>query len=117
MYRIDTKEPFWWALFMAGAGMIGMFLPILILVFGLAVPLGWLPPDTHFPAARLHNLITFPLIRLFLFGVISLTLFHWAHRFRYFLFDLGIRGGRAAVEFLCYGLAIIGTIYAGITLI
>ena len=40
MYRINTNEPFWWALFMAGAGMIGMFLPILILVFGIALPLG-----------------------------------------------------------------------------
>lgn len=110
MYRINTNEPFWWALFMAGAGMIGMFLPVMILVFGLAIPLGWVPPES-FTNARLHNFLANPLSRLFVLALVSLTLFHWAHRFRYFIFDLGIHGGRTALEFLCYGLAFVGTIY------
>jgi fumarate reductase subunit D len=116
MYRINTNEPFWWALFMAGAGVIGMFLPILILVFGLAIPLGWVPPETYAPA-RLMHFVQFPLVKLFLLVVVSLTLFHWAHRFRYFLFDLGIHGGRMAFEVLFYGLAIAGTIYTGYLLL
>lgn len=114
-YRIDTNEPFFWALFMAGAGMIGMFLPIMILVFGIAFPLGWLP-DNSFTNVRLHNLFSNPVVKLFLLGLVSLTLFHWAHRFRYFLFDLGVRGGRMALEVLCYGIAIVGTIYTGYVL-
>ena len=115
MYRINTNEPFWWALFMAGAGMIGMFLPVMILVFGLAIPLNWLPPES-FSAIRLHNLLGSLVVKLFLLALISLTLFHWAHRFRYFVFDLGLRGGRSAVEVFCYGAAIVGTIYTGLTL-
>ena len=110
MYRINTNEPFWWALFMAGAGVIGMFLPVMILVFGLAIPLDWVPPES-FTVARLHNLVTNPLSKLFVVVLVSLTLFHWAHRFRYFVFDLGLHGGRILFEFLCYGLAIVGTIY------
>lgn len=110
MYRINTIEPFWWALFMAGAGIIGMFLPIVILVFGLAIPLGWVPLESY-TAARLQNVLANPLAKLFLLALVSLTLFHWAHRFRYFIYDLGIRGGRTLFEILCYGLAIVGTIY------
>ncbi len=110
MYRINTNEPFWWALFMAGAGVIGMFMPIMILVFGLAIPLGWLPPESFAPA-RLQMVLTHPLSKLFVLVLVSLTLFHWAHRFRYFVFDLGVHGGRMALEVLCYGLAIAGSLY------
>lgn len=114
MYKINTNEPFWWALFLAGAGMIGLFLPILIVGFGIALPLGLLPVEPV-GAPRLAYLLAQPLVRLFLFVVGSLTFFHWAHRFRYLLFDLGIRSGRGAVAILCYGTAILGTAYAAMT--
>lgn len=116
MYRINTVEPFWWALFMAGAGVIGMLLPIQILVQGLAIPLGALPPESY-SSARLMNLLGNPIVKLYLFGLASLTFFHWAHRFRYFVFDLGLRGGRSAMAVLCYGTAILGTIYIAMILL
>ena len=114
-YKIDTIEPFWWALFMAGAGVIGLLFPIHIFVQGIALPVGVVNPLGT--ATHLSNLLGNPIVKLYLFVLISLPLFHWAHRFRYFLFDLGLHGGRKALEWICYGLAVLGTIYAAYTLI
>ena len=49
--------------------------------------------------------------RLFLFVVCSLPLFHWAHRFRYTLYDgLQIKHLNEFINVLCYGGAIVGTV-------
>jgi fumarate reductase subunit D len=114
-YKIDTIEPMWWGLFMAGAGVAGLFLPIHILINGLLIPLGLVPRDEV--ANRLATLITNPIVKLYLLVLISLPLFHWAHRFRYFLFDLGLHGARMPLAVLCYGAAIVGTVVAILTLI
>ena len=114
MYKINTNEPFWWALFMGGAGLVGMLLPIHIIVYGLAVGLSLVNHEANF-AASLATFLGNPLVKLYVFGLCSLTFFHWAHRFRYFVFDLGMRGGRTAMEFICYGTAVVGTIYTAYT--
>jgi len=90
--------------------MIGaLVVPALVLITGFLWP--WLRPDA---APSAHALLNHWLARLFLFVVISLSLFHWAFRFRYLLFDLGIKGGRPAVAAVCYGIAVVGTIVAGL---
>lgn len=90
--------------------MVGaLFVPALIVITGFLFPFG--RPDD---AARVQGLINHPLTRIFLFVVISFSFFHWAHRFRYIVFDLGLRDGRTAVAAVCYGLAIIGTVVAGL---
>ncbi|HZT09084.1 MAG TPA: fumarate reductase subunit FrdD [Chloroflexota bacterium] len=114
-YKIDTIEPFWWGLFMAGAGVIGMLLPIHILIQGIAAPLGLVNPEVL--ARHVVALLGNPIVKLYLFVLISLPLYHWAHRFRYFVFDLGLRGGRMGIAVLCYGAAVVGTILAALTLI
>jgi len=114
-YKIDTIEPLWWGLFMAGAGVAGLFLPIHILVSGLMIPLGIVPREAE--ANWFATLFTHPIIKLYLLVLVSLPLFHWAHRFRYFLFDLGLHGGRMPIAVLCYGAAIVGTLWAIYTLI
>ena len=114
-YRIDTIEPMWWGLFMAGAGVAGLFLPIHILVNGLLIPLGVLPRETM--GNWLATLVMNPIVKLYLLVLVSLPLFHWAHRFRYFLFDLGLHGARMPIAVLCYGAAIVGTLVAIWTLI
>jgi fumarate reductase subunit D len=108
-YRINTIEPIWWALFGAGGFVAALLLPIHILLNGV----GWaaLPPETT-RVDRVLNIVTNPIAKLYLLVLISLPLFHWAHRFRYFLFDLGLHGGRMAIAVLCYGLAVLGTIAA-----
>ena len=49
-----------------------------------------------------------------LFGVCTLALFHWAHRFRYTLYDgLQLKRHSDIVDFLCYGVAAAGSLMAG----
>ena len=106
--------PFWWSLFGAGGTVSALLFPIHILLIGLAIPLGWVDaPDYE----TLHGLVTHPLTRLYLFVLISLPLFHWAHRFRYTLYDLfQLKTGTQLIAVACYGAALIGTFTAAYTL-
>jgi len=73
---------------------------------GLAVPLGW----TSISHARMLALAAQPLVKLYLFALIALPLYHWAHRFRFILEDLGLRGLRTPIALLSYGAAVLGTV-------
>jgi fumarate reductase subunit D len=58
-----------------------------------------------------------PLARLYLFVVISLPLFHWAHRFRYTLYDgLSLKHLTPLIVVVCYGGALLGTAMVAYTL-
>lgn len=114
--RIKTTDPFWWALFSAGGTVAAFLVPVHILVTGIGIGFGWISPDV-IRYERMLNLLGNPLVRLYLFALISLALFHWAHRFRYVLLDLGLRPFKTAVAFLCYGGALAGTAWAAFLLI
>ena len=87
--------------------MVGaLFIPALILLTGFLLPV------MRADAAKAQSLFNCGWMRAFLFVVIALSFFHWAHRFRYILFDLGLKGGRTAVAALCYGAAVAGTLVA-----
>lgn len=101
-----SNEPIAWSLFSAGGVVAALFLPITMLLTGIAVPTGWIKAD------QLHQLLDHPLARLYVFLIISLPLFHWAHRFRYVAVDLGIKGYNRLLAVLCYGAAIVGTALA-----
>ena len=99
-----TYEPFWWTLFSAGGTIAAFVLPVLMLVFGVAVPMGWMKPITY---SDIFVLVDNLLIRLILFGVISLSMFHWAHRFRYTLYEgLQLHRFKAVILYACYGSAV-----------
>jgi fumarate reductase subunit D len=103
-------EPLLWLLFSAGGVMSALFAPVILLLFGLAFPLGWLQPPG---SERMLVVAGHPLARLVIFGVCSLSLFHWAHRFRYTLYDgLQIKHLNEAINAACYGGAILGTVAA-----
>ena len=101
-----TSEPFWWSLFSVGGVVAAFLVPVHLLLFGLAIPLGWVSVS-H---ARMLALIGQPLVKVYLFALIALPLYHWAHRFRFLLEDLGLHGLRAPLAVLCYGSAIAGTV-------
>jgi len=103
-------EPLLWMLFSAGGVVSGMLLPILVLLFGIAFPLGWLaPPSYEHIVAVLRN----PLTRLALVGLSALSLFHWAHRFRHTLYDgLQIKHLDELIAVATYGGAVAGSIAA-----
>jgi fumarate reductase subunit D len=107
-------EPGLWLLFSAGGMASALIMPVLILVFGVAIPLGWLAPLDQ---ARLSAIVLHPVTRLVLFGVCSLSLFHWAHRFKYTLYDgLQVKHLNELLNAFCYGGAVAGTIIAGYVL-
>jgi len=101
-----TMEPFWWSLFSAGGVVAAFLVPVHLFLHGLAVPLGWVSVS-H---ARLLALVGQPLVKMYLFVLIALPLYHWAHRFRFILEDLGLHGLRMPLTVLCYGSAIVGTV-------
>ncbi len=60
------------------------------------------------------DIVRLPLVRIYLFVLCSLPLFHWAHRFRFTLYDgLQIKHLNEVIFVGCYGSAIIGTAVAG----
>ena len=60
-----------------------------------------------------YGLVRLPLVRLYLFVLCSLSLFHWAHRFRYTLYDgLRVKHLNELIFALCYGGAVVGTAVA-----
>jgi len=110
-----SNEPIWWSLFSAGGVVAALLIPIHIFLFGIAGPLGMLPPDA-LEFSRMQALLAHPLTRIYCLVLISLPLFHWAHRFRFTLVDLGLHGAAMLIAVLCYGAAIAGTIFAALTL-
>lgn len=104
-------EPFLWLLFSAGGVLAALLLPILLFLFGLAFPLGWLSPPSpeHLLAVLRH-----PVTRGVLFLLFTLSLFHGAHRFRFTLYDgLQLKHLNAIITLFCYGGAIVGSVAAG----
>jgi fumarate reductase subunit D len=97
-----------WLLFSAGGVASALVMPILALLFGVAFPLRWLtPPSYETVASFLHPVVA----RLALFAVCTLGLLHWAHRFRYTLYDgLQVKHLNGLINSVCYGGAIIGSV-------
>ncbi|VAW34732.1 hypothetical protein MNBD_GAMMA01-566 [hydrothermal vent metagenome] len=112
-YKVSNK-PVIWSLFAAGGTIAALVLPVLVLLFTLAVPLSLLPQEI-FSYARMQTALASSLVRLFLFTVVFLSLWHAAHRMRITLHDFGLRAD-SLVKYLLYGLAAIASIILGIVL-
>lgn len=110
-----SNKPIVWGLFAAGGTVTALLLPVMVLLFGLAEPLGLLNAD-YFSYQRVSMLIANPLVKLILFGIIALSLWHAAHRLRITLHDFGIRAD-GIVAWSFYGIAMIATIWLAIILV
>ena len=103
-------EPLLWMLFSAGGVLSALLMPILVLLFGLAFPLGWLDPPER---DELRALFGNPVISLVFVSLCALSLFHWAHRFRHTLYDgLQIKHLNEVIALVSYGAAVAGTVLA-----
>ena len=110
-----TSEPFWWTLFGAGGALSALFLPVIVFLFILGAPLGILDSQGY---EKMYDLISLPIVRLFLFALVTLSLFHWAHRFRFTLYDgLQVKHLNELIAIFTYGFAIVATGVAGYFLI
>jgi fumarate reductase subunit D len=107
-------EPLLWLAFSAGGVAAALVVPMLVALFGVAFPLGWLRPPDH---ADLLALLRPPLARLGILAFCLLSLIHAAHRFRYTLYDgLQIKHLNELINLCCYGGAIALSIVAGYVL-
>lgn len=109
-----SPEPLLWLLFSAGGMAAALLVPVLLFLFGIAFPLGWLPAPEY---AHLLSVLRHPATKVILFGLSVLCLFHWAHRFRYTLYDgLRLKKLSVVISVFCYGGAAAGAVAAGILL-
>ncbi|MCZ6753658.1 MAG: fumarate reductase subunit D [Acidobacteria bacterium] len=107
-----SNEPIWWSLFSAGGVVAAFLIPLHIFLMGIAWPMGLVSLEFD----KVQTLLANPLVRLYCFVLISLPLFHWAHRFRFILVHLGLKNINTLLAVLCYGAAIAGTVVAGVML-
>ena len=106
----EANEAPLWLLFSAGGVVAAFLIPVHLFLFGLAIPLGWIGAPSY---EHLLALVHSPLVKLYLFVLCSLPLFHWAHRFRYTLYDgLKVKHLNEVIFTFCYGSAVLGTVVA-----
>lgn len=101
-----SNKPIFWSLFAAGGTVTAFVTPALALVtlfaaFGANVDM--------FNYDSIHAFAGWWLGKLIIFGIISLSLWHAAHRLRVTVHDFGVRAD-TVVAYTVYGLAGLGTL-------
>jgi fumarate reductase subunit D len=109
-------EPVVWLLFGQGILIGTMLLTGWILVVGLGVPAGIVPPEA-LTFARAHDLASSLLGRLFLLALLVLPLWKGAHHVRSLSIDFGGFSRDAAVATLMYAIAALGSLLATVAVI
>jgi fumarate reductase subunit D len=101
-----SNEPIFWSLFAGGGMVAAMLMPVTVVLTGFAVVFGWLSEQ------QLLEAIRHPIGRLYLFALISLPLFHAAHRLRFTLDDMGLKAWDKGFAIVFYTGALVGTVAA-----
>ncbi len=106
LLQLLRPEPMFWQLFSAGGFVAALLLPITVAVLLIEAASA---PSEALSYERITRLADHLLAKLYLLALISLPLFHWAHRFRYTVHhQFGVHGLKGLVAVLCYGTAIAG---------
>ena len=108
-----SNKPIFWSLFAAGGTLAAFLAPVLVLLF-LLVSLGYTPD--LFTYEKLHAFAAHWFGKLFLLAVITLFLWHAAHRLRVTLYDFGLRQD-SVVAVVVYVTAALGTILSVVYLL
>ncbi len=108
-----SSKAVYWLLFAAGGTTAAFVLPVLIVVTGFG-PLGLFP--SAFAFETMHAFVGNWIVKIVLFGVLTLLLWHAAHRLRVCAHDVGIRADQIVAPVL-YGLALIGTLATAMALL
>jgi fumarate reductase subunit D len=101
---------FWWFMFSQGGLFAAVLLPVHVVVQGILGPLGLVHVvDRHYDTWI--SILGNPIVKLYLFVLISLPFFHFAHRLRYLLVDLGVPAAKAVpAQVAFYGAAVVVTL-------
>ena len=101
---------FWWFLFSLGGVLTALLLPAHVLVQGIRGPLGGVPvADRHYDTWV--SVIGNPLVKLYLLVFFAFAFFHFAHRLRYLLVDVGLHAAKSVpAQIVFYGGAALVTL-------
>ena len=110
-----TTEPFWWSLFAAGGVIAALFTPVLILLTGLAGPMGWELIGDGLAFQNVKSLLASIPGHLLVMIAVPLPMFHCAHRVRHTAVDFGLHMP-GALAVLCYGGATAASVVCGLLL-
>ena len=111
-----SNAPIFWALFGAGGMLSALIGAVLVFITGIAAPLGILLPREMLSYSRVLAFAQHWTGKGILFVIISLYLWHTAHRIFHSLHDIGVHTGFVA-KLICYGVAMAGTVATGILLV
>ena len=112
VHKSSFAHLFWWFLFSQGGLFAAVLIPVHILVQGILGPLGIVHVvDRHYDTWI--SILGNPIVKLYLLALISLPFFHFDHRLRYLLVDLGLHEAKSLlVQVAFYGMAIVVTLLA-----
>ena len=97
----------WWFLFAQGGVLAAILLPVHIVFQGILGPLDIVKVATPDNLQLLAN----PIVKLYLLVLIAPPFFHFAHRLRYLLVDLGLPAARGVpAQVVFYGGAVLITL-------
>ena len=108
-----SNKPIFWSLFAAGGTLAAFLAPALAVLFLMAT-LGHAPGMLTY--AGLHAFAAGWFGKLFLMGVVTLFLWHAAHRLRVTMHDFGLRQD-SVVAVVVYAIAALGTISTLVSLV
>jgi fumarate reductase subunit D len=99
-------------MFANGGVITALLVPVHVLIQGILGPLGIVPSvDQHYDTWI--RVLGNPLVKLYLLVLILFAFFHFAHRIRYFLTDLGLHAARSLpAQVIFYGGAVVVTLIA-----
>ena len=113
--REEARRPafghlIWWFLFAQGGVLAAILVPVHVLVQGILGPLGIVPVvDRHYDTWI--RILGNPIVKLYLLVLIAFPFFHFAHRLRYLLVDLGVPAAKSTpAQVIFYGGAVLVTL-------
>lgn len=111
-----SNAPIFWALFGAGGMLSALIGAVLVFITGIAAPLAILLPREMLSYSRVLAVTQHWTGKGILFVIISLFLWHSAHRIFHTLHDIGVHAGLVA-KLVCYGFAMAGTLLTAVALL
>ncbi len=114
--RKRSNAPIFWGLFGAGGMVAALVGPMLVFITGIAVPLGLLLPADTMSYTKMLAFAQNFIGKGFIFVVISLFMWHAAHRIFHSLHEFGVHAG-IGCKLLCYGSAFVSTVVSAVVLL
>lgn len=113
---VNAIEPLIWGPFVTGNFLTPLVFPAIVLMLGIAQPLGWLPADA-LSYERAHSLATHPITVLGILVVMPLAMLAGSHHLRFGIIDVGSAEHDGPVALLLYGLWQLGAVATAVAIL